>query len=143
MAGEGCFSLKPRKGRGEGGISVHAELGVRADDVLILEEIQRAFGGKIHAYQPAKDPNPIMKWTAASKRDLARLVEYFDEFGLRSAKKARDYAIWRLAVKAYCASGRRAPELPALHAALVQCRRFNGEPIALPESPQLRLVAHG
>ena len=39
-------------------------------------------------------------WYVTSKRDLARLVAYFDQFPLR-AKKARDYVLWREAVAIY------------------------------------------
>lgn len=140
--GEACFVIAPRTDRGVGW-TVRFQIGLRADDVLVLEQLQAAFGGTWR-FVPRREGNPQAMWTVAGKRELAGLVDYFDRFPLR-AKKARDYAIWRRAVKVVCASSSGSPELDALCTALQQVRAFR--PVGLTivpnvtESPQLRLVS--
>lgn len=136
-AGESSFLITQRT---RGNLAPCFVIGLRADDLAILEELQAAFGGAIHM-TPARGRNrPGAYWTIASKRDMTGLVAYFDRFPLR-AKKARDFAIWRRAVRIYCASGQRSRELWPLRDALVEGRKWEAiEPTEI-ESPQLRLVS--
>jgi hypothetical protein len=139
--GEGCFAFFVKTGRATGQIQPIFRIGLRADDGPILRELAAAFGGSVGIRSRTRRgaEHPCCEWTVASKKDLAGLVRYFDEFPLR-AKKARDYAIWREGVVAYLRSGCRAPELPTIVEALRECRVFESEEYEVPKSPQLRLV---
>lgn len=75
-------------------------ISLRTDDIGVLAELRAVFGGSIATGRKRPDAHPTSTWTVAGKRDLARLLDYFDRFPLRS-KKARDYAIWREAVLLY------------------------------------------
>ncbi len=137
--GEACFTIS----RAHLGWAPRFSIKLRSDDLTVLEELCAAFGGAIaiHAYGTQ---NPMANWHIAAKRDLAGVVTYFDAHPLR-AKKARDYAIWRRAVLAYCSYGQRAPGLEALRDALIAGRRFDTDDTArdllqVPDS-QLRLVS--
>ena|SRR5271166_2558175 len=108
--GEGSFTIMSKNGIS----SPRFSLTLRADDTAILAELCRCFGGTICTRTRAgTTSNPQSQWYVGSKKDLRRLIAYFDDFPLRS-KKARDYAIWREAVVAYCANGRTDPTLPNL-----------------------------
>jgi hypothetical protein len=138
--GEGCFYLGPSA---NGGVQPQFKIGLRADDVSILRELQVEFGGSISFAIQRKNgrEHSLVNWAVAGKVDLARLIAYFDEFPLR-AKKARDYAIWREGVRAYLRAGRQAPELHSLRRALADGRVFESEPPEISDPPfeQLRVV---
>lgn len=134
--GEGSFILmrKRQPVRVGGEIVTHEIIGVqpvftialRADDVAVLIDLRSAFGGSIQGQKqqsPDGARNPRYNWVVGSKKDLARIVSYFERFPLR-AKKARDFAIWREAVRLYIAHGARAPELWGLRDALKETRIY-------------------
>lgn len=129
--GEGSFVLarkrQPRRGELEIiGVQPIFSIGLRADDVDALDSLAAAFGGSVryNASVGARGGSrPRYQWTMAAKNDLVRLIAYLDRFPLR-AKKARDYTIWRRAVRVYLADGARAPELVALRSALNEGRVY-------------------
>lgn len=137
-AGEGCFTCQANH-------APRFTIALRIDDLAILEQLQGIFGGCI-SLRPAYDTKrPQAQWHVTSKRDLLRLVAYFDQHPLR-AKKANDYAIWREAVRIYSAkgvgAGRR--ELAVLHEGLVAVKTYDGEvEIELAPDPQLSLIEGG
>jgi len=138
--GEACFFFRTREP------TPGFKIALRADDLPILEAIRAEFGGslRVNRVRHRNGPNwkPQAELTISGKRDLVRLVAYFDRFPLR-AKKARDYAIWRRGVGIYCAHGRTASELPALAVALKEGRRYDSEEDTVAEPvapPQLRLA---
>lgn len=101
--GEATFVIT-RSGSTSGGrrraFTARFALALRADDIGLLGELQAEFGGSIHVGAKRPGSHPMATWTVASKRDLSRLIDYFDRFPLRS-KKARDFAIWREAALLY------------------------------------------
>jgi hypothetical protein len=131
--GEGCFVFQ--KYPNDGRIQPRFVIGLRADDTMILERLHGTFGGRLQfkpVYDSSRGSSPQCVWYVLAKRDLARLVEYFDRFPLR-AKKARDYAIWRQAVSVYCAAGGTDHRLRALREALMAGRVFDGPNIDKPD----------
>jgi hypothetical protein len=124
--GEGSFGLYPTY-RSRGGYVPRFIVQLRADDIAVLEALREEFGGKVRVYSSQAERGegkPKASWIVSSKADLQGLITYFDRFPLR-AKKVRDYGIWRRAVLAYIAAGTHSPELPALHAALVEVRAYD------------------
>jgi hypothetical protein len=108
-AGEGCFAIVKRYA--ERGVVRHGQsyrphfrLTVRDDELPTLVELRDRLGGTLrrkpaHRYpSQGYESKPAAEWTVDRKRDLARLVRVFDAHPLR-AKKRRDYAIWREAVR--------------------------------------------
>jgi hypothetical protein len=129
--GEGCFLIGTvQRGRI---LAPRFYLGLRADDMAVLEELQRALGGRLHL-RPARGADaPQCAWLVSSKRELAGLVEYFDRFPLR-AKKAADFALWREAVSVYCAASGADPRLAALKEALTLGRTYGAPGMDEPDS---------
>lgn len=118
--GEGCFYIKVdfnqlKRGGGAGKILFHIAL--RLDDREILEQICETTGLGVVQVQRGprssgfnldgtpKTSSPLARWKVQKKQDCQRLVQIFDEYPLR-AKKARDFALWRLAVKHHATFGR-------------------------------------
>ena len=108
-------------------------IGLRADDVAILELLKETFGGHIIEslplpllYNNGKEyiSKPITEWKIYSKLDLLKIVIYFDKFPLRS-KKARDFKLWREAVRIYAKWGRSDSRLPVLQQAIRDGREFD------------------
>lgn len=107
--GEGSFTIIPQNRQRVRGAtarwSCQFGIQVRDDDHSILEEILLQTGlGRCYRSRAASHRNPLARWTIASKRDAAGLVELLDEFPLR-AKKARDFVLWREAVAVWIALG--------------------------------------
>lgn len=75
-------------------------ISLRVDDIAALQALRGALGGSMQVCRKRPEAHPTATWTVTAKRDLVRLLDYFDRFPLRS-KKARDYAIWREAVLLY------------------------------------------
>src|SRR4029077_9521550 len=99
--GEGSFILS--LSRKKQLIHPRFAIGLRADDMAVLVDLKRAFGGSL-CYGKARGRDaPNCAWHVVGKRDVVGLVNYFDRFPLR-AKKARDYALWREAVSIYTSS---------------------------------------
>lgn len=99
--GEGHFGIQPT----EYGARPFFAICLRADAVATLRQLQDCFGGGVHV-NPKSYPGsgPRCQWQVGSKRDLHRLVRYLERFPLRG-NKANDLAIWREAVRIYCARG--------------------------------------
>ncbi len=93
--GEGCFAVRKN---GATSHSCFATVKVRRDDAPILREAQVITGiGVVSESKHYTGGNPLVHWYVASRADCMAMVELFDRFPLR-AKKAQDFAIWRLAV---------------------------------------------
>lgn len=126
--GEAYFQLRRQFNRGwrvEPRFRIH----LRADDIAVLQILQRAFGGSVR-YGKNLDWKPQGHWHVSSKRDLLGLVEYFDRFPLR-AKKSRDCAIWCEAVRIYCSASGVHPQLFELADALIAVREFDSADAAV------------
>jgi hypothetical protein len=112
-------------------------LKVRDDDEAYLCSIAERAGfglvNRIHRRaQPGRHNNPVIAWNVRKQADVVRLVAFLDRFPLQS-KKARDYEVWRRAVKAWLAMPRRNvyrprdwSELLALKRELEAVRRYSG-----------------
>lgn len=98
--GEGCFSISYNGARLNRSMRCQFRIALRSDDTLLLAECSRMTGLGTVYQQAAREgnANPSSMWHVAHKSDTARLIELLDRFPLRS-KKARDYAIWREAVR--------------------------------------------
>ena len=126
--GEGSFLINRQ-------LAPRFHLGIRADDLPVLEQIQAALGGSIYVQTQQGNSKPRVVWSVYTKADLHRLMDYLDEFPPR-ARKAADYAIWRRAVlllhakaargNRYKSGGKaeRAEEMAALREALIAVRRY-------------------
>lgn len=146
--GEGSFGLvnkrQPVKRNGTivryeiVGVQPWFTLGLRADDVAVLEGLRETFGGSVrfddapNRQRDGHARHPRYQWVVCAKSDLLALVAYFDQFALR-AKKAKDYGVWRRAVRIYVARGARAPELRELRDALMEVRQYEAPVVALRE----------
>lgn len=123
--GEGCFFISPWSAkRGHlPGLSIN----LRADDVEILRECQRVFGGVINLRPGKGNRAPQYRWAVHSKTGLTKLVDYFDTHPLR-AKKRRDYAIWREAAITYVNSTCNHSDLPVFKRLLEEGRVYQDLP---------------
>ncbi len=154
--GEGCFTIPRASARPDQATHSYQcrfELGLRDDDLAILEEIQQRTGlGRLSprsGKSSSRRNRPSIRWDIGSRRDCAGLVQILDRYPLR-AKKAADYAIWRRAVSAWLRLStsrymgpERWDEIAALSTALRAIRAYDGAPVALPTSFQLALVGSG
>lgn len=99
LDGEGCFSIqRPYGGKR---FSCRMSVNLRQDDQPLLVEIHALTGLGRLCFKPSSKfhkGNPQIGWTVSSRADCAHLVEILDIYRLRS-KKARDYEIWRTAVR--------------------------------------------
>lgn len=98
--GESCFLISPRRNRRVCRFTIV----LRDDDHEILEEVHRRtrIGALTRRERRADSAhtlvaNPSVTWDVRSKCDVYLLTLIFDRYPLR-AKKAQDFAIWRLAV---------------------------------------------
>lgn len=91
---------------------------LRSDDVAILDELRGCFGGTLN---PAHGRGVV--WRVGSKKDLAGLVAYFEQFPLRARKQA-DFVLWAKAVRMYVEHGYRAEGLAEIKAMLEAGREF-------------------
>ncbi len=141
--GEGCFVVSQNSGRPGYRCSLVVKL--RLDDEPILREIQQRTGiGRLSRHkerEPDRHREATATWRVDSRRDCARMVELLDTFPLR-AKKARDYEIWRSAVRLWGAV-RRGPSLSWAVFQMAECRRqltavrgFEGDEIEATEIPE-------
>ena len=86
----------------------HFQITLRDDDLATLEQLRDRLGiGRIKRKTAGPFPSqgvypskPTATWHVDRKRDLAVLVAVLDAHPLR-AKKRRDYAIWREAVRVH------------------------------------------
>lgn len=104
--GEGCFQINRRKHRlapcGFAWVLVFS-LGLRADDVGILYEVQRFWNtGRVsieHPHLTGYRANPSAVYRVGSlKAHQEVVIPHFLRYPLR-AKKARDFVVWREAVR--------------------------------------------
>lgn len=92
--GEGCFSIKPAARS----FTTRFSIGLRIDDLLILEEIQTTLGlGDILLTGKRGGIQAQAKWSVCRKDEMTPLIDVFERFPLR-AKKASDFEIWKEAV---------------------------------------------
>ena len=75
-------------------------IGLRADDVGILEEIMTFFGcGAIYPQRDRGKKNPSVTYKVYKPIELLNtIIPHFDEFPLR-AKKANELELWKLGVR--------------------------------------------
>lgn len=94
--GEGSFNIMPNRKH----YICRMTLRLRDDDTAVLREIRARTGiGNInHLPPPRPECGGEVTWSVQSNRDCLSLIELLDVYPLR-AKKARDYAIWREAVR--------------------------------------------
>jgi hypothetical protein len=121
--GEGSFNINLRNVARDAR-TPRFQINLRIDDAPVLEALRVAFGGTICYEAARKNGAPNCCWSVVAKRDLARLIEYFDRFPLR-AKKSRDYAIWRQAARVYLEHSASDPRLGVLRDALIAGRCFS------------------
>jgi hypothetical protein len=75
------------------------QIRLRDDDREVLVLCQQTLGiGHLTPCRARATSRPTLAWSVTSLPDCERLVEVFDTCPLRS-KKARDYAVWKRAVK--------------------------------------------
>lgn len=114
LDGEGCFFAKvyPQPD-GRLPVTVRCEIGLRADDRPLLEEIQRVTGlGKIYSRSSrAENWAPVCTWRV-SGRECSKMLDRLDAAPLRS-KKQRDYALWRQIVVLYAQTKQGGPAAKA------------------------------
>lgn len=94
--GEGCFLIAVNGGY----FSPRFSIKLRADESPIIERIhQETRIGKtsFYPYNGIKG-NPQVNWNVNSRQDCRTLADLLDKYPLR-AKKAKDFAIWRQAVR--------------------------------------------
>jgi hypothetical protein len=94
---EGCFGIYSSNG-----LKPKAQLRVRRDDRPLLAAICRRIGaGRLYLTDdPTSRNSPSVSWVVASRDDLSRLVEVFDQHPPRG-RKLREYEVWRAAVIEY------------------------------------------
>jgi len=100
---------------GEGSFIVHGDgrkqcrlcVKLRGDDRPILDEIVERTGiGRVRIQTNNAGTNPQFAWLVDSKSDCCRAVVLLERYPLR-AKKARDFELWREAVRLWVAMAPR------------------------------------
>jgi hypothetical protein len=103
IAGEGCFQIAPQNvSVGFCSYCTKCIVKLREDDRPVLDEIHERTGLGSVTWKSEKAPpgrvwRPQAAWQVQSRADCLRLVAILDAHPLR-AKKARVFAVWRLAV---------------------------------------------
>lgn len=122
--GEGSF-LITQSGGGRSTNAPRFSLTVRADEAGLVATLRETFGGCVNFKRGTRGSKPLAQWVVVAREDLIHLCDYLDRFPLR-AKKARDYAIWREAVRRYCARplAEIQQELAVMREALVSAREY-------------------
>lgn len=138
---------------GEGSFIIHGAerkqcrmcVKLRADDRAILDEIVERTGIGRVTHQPNNArTNPQYGWLVITKADCQRLVALLERYPLR-AKKARDFEIWREAVRQWVAMAPRNGHkrndwtgMAVLQDQLMEGRRFSNivEPLII-DGPRL------
>lgn len=100
--GEGSFCIT-KMNAGSDAWMPRFHLGLRADEAPVIRDLADVFGGSVSFTRRHNSVAAGLTWTVAARADLRRLCDYLDHFPLR-AKKARDYAIWREAVRLFVGS---------------------------------------
>jgi hypothetical protein len=134
--GEGCFVIAPTPHAYRCEFIIH----LRADDRELLEWLRNVTGlGSIYLGRREKQggDQPSVRWSITRKSDCLELVRLFETFGLRS-KKARDFALWAHAVRAWHRGDYGL--MREYHIALKQTRVFRGEPVEfVVDDPQMEM----
>lgn len=106
--GEACFDLGMQiKGKGHPYITPRFAIRLRDDDSAILYECQQRCGlGTVvrRGFVQNKGgilTRPSSTWQVSGCNSCMGIVRIFDRFPLR-AKKAKDFAVWRMAVITMC-----------------------------------------
>jgi len=97
--GEGCLTIVTTSGTA---YTMMMSIGQRSDVGQVLYQLQRVFGGGVSDHKP-RSGNLTTTWQVTAKRDILRLIEYFDEFHLIG--KAPQYEVWRRAALLYYEHG--------------------------------------
>lgn len=130
--GEGCFRVT-KKGVPE------FQIGLRADDRAVLENIERVLGvGHLYEYAP-EGKNPTLYYRVSGPRDCQIVLNTIGD-RLRS-KKSRDYLLWRDAVDAR-SNGASYIEMEPFKDAIVAVRKFDSG-VPVPDPPFLRQTISG
>jgi len=104
--GEGCFYFKvrPKKRPNCYCFDFTFKIALRADDIPTLLQVRQILGvyGNISTSERRTgNGKPLTQWRVQKKADIARVLDFFTRFPLRS-KKARDFKTWALAFSFYC-----------------------------------------
>lgn len=145
--GEGHFDVRHTA---TGSCVCRFVIGLRADDLAILEECQVRTGvGSIRIQECKGGIQPQARWSVDRKADVLRLVAILDVYPLR-AKKRNDYLLWRRAVLLWQSVRSRQKhdwsEMQAIAQQLRDVRAFKPEEAdewrpPQRQDPQLRLVS--
>lgn len=98
--GEGCFVIAPNA---LNAFKCQFLIHLRADDKPLLEWLREQSGlGNLYRGRREKigGDQPSWRWDVSRRRECLQLVALFEQFPLRS-KKARDFALWAQAVRAW------------------------------------------
>jgi hypothetical protein len=131
--GEGCFQIRVQ--RRHRVFNTHFSIALRVDDRPILDELQRRLGvGVVRSYESVPPRAGRAIWEVGTQAGCCRLIEIFDHYPLR-AKKRRDYAIWREAVREWCSDNRSQSRLEELREQLRSGRAFDADDDFSPPAP--------
>jgi hypothetical protein len=134
--GEGSFTIRNHP---SGGYLPRFRIKIRSDDAPIVYEIQARTGIGRVAIERGADRNSLVVWSVESGADMAALLRLLDAHPLR-AKKARDFQIWREAVREYRSPAPRASRMEELKRALEATRVFLGPVVAMPADEQAQMA---
>ena len=98
--GEGCFCIGHRIDDGSWVVTNLFQIGLRFDDVEILEKIKSYLNcGKIRYRKEQKIGNPSCTFSVINTKDLSdKVIPFFSSYKLR-AKKSKDFLVWKKAVE--------------------------------------------
>lgn len=110
--GEAHFSASVRINKGYINLHIRFSIGLRLDDMPVLETIQKTLGvGHVISHYRWNTKTPLQKhqadfYVAEAQQIRDVLIPLFDRYPLRT-KKQRDYAIWREIALKYGWNGKR------------------------------------
>lgn len=150
--GEGCFLLNTTRVRSARGydrkyrcLTFEFKIALRADDLETVQMAHALLGvGRVNVYRrsgrsTSRNAKPLATLTVYRRSDIARVIEVFRAYPLRS-KKQRDFALWAAAFDRYSAALSSSPLLGLSSNSIVRPSLRRRRPLAGKQRERFRAI---